>query len=231
MTKTELKSRWKFENNFLSIIKANCQGEEHNARDLKGIPYGDNRNRNSLENITFKFVDFSFASFENCNFIGLSFAKCIFKDVDFSDLRQWNCKFENCLFEKANFNNATLGVKNDFRGCIFLQAKLKGKYFSFGEFNLFDSCNFLHCDIRSAWIIATRFESCVFESIFKNVRFSGEVEAKISGNYPATLTNCNLTKSIFRDVEIMDGAKFEKTSLPAQKHERINNDRIYYRST
>ena len=231
--KSDFENKWVNEKELLAVIKSNQQGSELKPIDLRGIPFGSQKKRNILENFNFSYVDFSFADFTECNFTNLTFSNCKFSNVNFSDLRQWNCKYDNCIFEKSNFNNATLGVNSNFSNCTFIQTTLKGKYFNFGQNNLFQQCNFIDCDINSTWILSVTFKECIFASKFSDIRFSGTKETALSNktegkNYPATFIDCNFEKSTFKDLEIMDGSIIEKTILPNQKSERFNNDRIYY---
>ena len=230
---TKFKNRWMKALDLLSVIKSNLHGSEFEKKDLKGLPFGNKEIRTNLENLNFIFVDFSYADFTNCNFSNLTFTNCILSNVNFTELRQWNCIYNKCIIEKSDFTNSTFGVNSKFMNCTFQQAKLKGKYFDFGQNNYFEYCNFIKCEISSTWILSVVFSQCNFESIFKNVRFSGTKEAEISSNskeknYPVTFRNCNLEKSIFKDLEIMDGVILEETILPDQNFERFNDDRIFY---
>lgn len=229
----DYKSRWMTDNNLIKRIKNNNQGTEHKYVDLKGLPFGNKTTRKGLEKINFKFVDFSYSDFEECNFIDLTFSSCIFFKVDFSELRQWNCKYNNCTFDQSTFSNATLGLNSTFSDCTFINSKFKGKHFDFGKFNVFENCHFINCDISSTWIISITFNNCNFESKFSNVRFSGSQEVEAlnkmeKGHFPVRLINCNLEKSIFNEVEIMDGVTLQLTTLPRQNSRRFNNDRTYY---
>lgn len=223
--------RWNDTHNLLRAIAAITRGTQGNLADLRGLPYGSEEVRKDLREVDLSWVDLSYASFEECNFFRVRFSDCLFRNVNFTELRQWNCEYVNCIFEKANFSNATLGVNTLFEGCIFKSCKLKGKYFNFGTQNLFKNSEFIECIIQSAWIGSVRFEGCAFSSRFTNIRFSGSKEASVDSDphaHPATLIDCDLGKSFFRGVEIMDGAIFKNSILPHQPSERFNNDRICY---
>ncbi|HLO55317.1 MAG TPA: pentapeptide repeat-containing protein [Saprospiraceae bacterium] len=231
--KQQLINRWNNSDNLLDIIKTNSSGFSDDLVDLKGLPFGSKKLRTNLQNIKMSWIDFSYSNFEECNFTNNTFANCIFNYVTFVELRQWNCKYINCTFIYADFRNATLGLDTSFDGCIFKKCKLQGKYFDFGTQNKFINCDFINCNIQSAWILSITFENCIFSSKFLNVRFSGSKEADlrnqhVKNTYPATLLNCKMIDSIFKGVEIMDGAIIKNTLFPDQKSERFNNDRIYY---
>ncbi|MBL8182404.1 MAG: pentapeptide repeat-containing protein [Blastocatellia bacterium] len=228
---TNLIDRWKATPNlFRKLSSRNC-GSPEALSDLRGIPYGNRDVRTSIRSLQLSYVDLSYATFQNCNFFDMKFIGCHFAKVDFTNLRQWNCKYLDCTFEKSDFRNATMGVATTFEGSTFASCKLKGKHFSFGSQNLFKETHFSKCEIGSAWIDSVRFEKCILSSKFKNVRFSGSFEASLDPDkkeFPATFLECDLSKSVFEDVEIMDGAVIYDTALPDQKSERFNNDRLCY---
>jgi len=124
-----------------------------------------------------------------------------------------------------------MGVETKYDGITFDSCKLTGKYFSFGFQSHFKRSHFTNCEIGSAWINTIRFEKCTFSSKFKNVRLSGTLEASIDPDgmeFPATFLECDLSKSVFEGVEIMDGVILDNTALPDQKSRRFNNDRLCY---
>lgn len=208
-------------------------GTKDNYLNLSKSEYGETEYRNNLTNSNFEFVDFNNSSFQNCNLANVIFKSCDFTRCDFTEIRQWDCIYENCTFDNAKFYNASIGVNVKYSNCIFRKSKLNGKHFSFGHNTDFNRCIFENCDIKSTWIISTKFCECIISSKLTNVRFSGELEARIStsqGNseFPATFIKCNLSQSIFEDLEIMDGAILVETSLPDQYNERFNNDRTCY---
>ena len=227
----ELVERWRDFPDSLNVVRARSSGTPNSRTDLRGLPFTTENFRNNIRSIDIDWADFSYANFHKCNFFDANFSNCVFVGSIFTEIRQWNCRYSDCNFEKADFTNATLGVGTLFEKCTFVGCKLKGKYFDFGSQNVFRECRFLDCKIQSAWIISVRFERCIFRSKFLNVRFSGSVEASVrasEGEYPATLINCDLSKSEFKGVEIMDGAVMSGSVLPDQESERFNNDRIFY---
>ena len=201
--------------------------------DFSETEYGDGVFRNELKNIKFTFVDFDKSSFQNCNLTNVIFEHCNFSRCDFTEVRQWDCVYKNCKFNNTKFINATMGKNVEYFNCQFEKSKLNGKYFSFGHKSVFNGCSFEKCDIKSTRILSVIFRECSFSSKLTNTRFSGKTEAKVSTEdghleFPATFINCNLSNSIFEELEIMDGAILIDTLLPNQYHQRFNNDRIYY---
>ncbi len=208
-------------------------GNVENLLDFTETEYGDNEFRNEIKNIKFEFVDFDNSNFRNCNITNVIFKNCKLSNCDFTEIRQWNSIYENCIFENCKFYNAYLGNNIKYSFCNFIKSKLNGKYFSFGKNTEFEKCTFEMCEIKSTWILTTKFIECDFSSKFINVRFSGTLEAIVSTTknnleFPATFIKCNLNKSTFKALEIMDGAILTNTILPNQENERFNNDRIYY---
>ncbi len=208
-------------------------GTLDNYLDFTNTEYGDGEFRNLLEDIKFKFADFDNSSFKNCNLTNVTFENCNFIHCDFTEVRQWNCSYKNCKFGNTNFYNSTMGTMVEYFDCQFQKSKLYGRSFSFGYNSKYNRCSFEKCIINSTWILSVTFKDCVFSSRLTNIRFSGEKEAKVSTEmrkleFPATFLNCNLSNSIFEDLEIMDGAILMETLLPNQHFERFNNDRIYY---
>lgn len=208
-------------------------GSTDNYLDFSNIEYGSSKVRNDMKNKVFQFAFFNESNFYNCNLTNVIFKNCDFTLCDFTEVRQWNCVYENCKFINTKFYNATMGVAVKYLECQFLKSKLTGKYFSFGHKSEFTKCAFEKCDIKSTWILSTVFKECSFSSKLINVRFSGQKEAEVSSTYgqpefPATFIGCDFSKSVFEDIEIMDGAILTDTFLPNQRYERFNNDRIYY---
>lgn len=214
-------------------LKTEHIGTSSKHLDFSKTDYGDDEFRNALNDAKFQFVDFDNSSFKNCNLTKVIFEDCTFSRCDFKEVRQWDCVYKNCRFINTKFNNATMGVEVEYSNCQFEKCKLDGKYFSFGNNTKFNNCSFEYCDIKSTWILSVTFNKCTFSSKLTNIRFSGEMEAKVateSGQlaYPATFLNCNLSTSTFEELEIMDGAILIETVLPNQPKERFNNDRVYY---
>jgi uncharacterized protein YjbI with pentapeptide repeats len=208
-------------------------GTKENYLDFGKSEYGKTGHRNNLTNNSFEFVNFNNSSFINCNLTDVIFKHCDFTRCDFTEIRQWNCVYENCTFDNARFYNASIGVNSKYSDCVFRKSKLYGKGFSFGHRSEFNRCLFENCDIKSTYIISTRFYECIISSKLTNLRFSGELEARVStvnGNtqFPATFIKCNMDKSVFKNLEIMDGAILIETTLPDLYNERFNNDRTYY---
>ena len=227
--KKHLIERWKLCKD-LSLVLKNGTGFDNDGLDYRGFPFADFYAKKNLKD--FKLVDanFLYANFENCMFTKGVFRNCVFETTNFKEIGLWDCTFIECKFIKTDFQNASMGVNTVYQDCIFDSCKLKGKYFNFGTQSKFLNCDFLKCDIRSAWILSVIFDNNKFESKFSNIRFSGLKEAKVRGKkeFPATFKNCNMKNSIFKSVEIMDGAKLENTVLPTQKSSRFNDDRTYY---
>lgn len=208
-------------------------GAKDNYLHFTKTEYGDKKHRNDLSSSNFEFVDFNNSSFLNCNLTNVLFKYCNFTGCDFTEVRQWNCIYENCSFTNSKFYNATMGVNAKYSDCLFRKSMLNGKGFSFGHNSEYNRCTFEKCDIKSAWILSTRFYECTFSSRLTNVRFSGELEAKVSTShdrleFPATFIKCDMSKSVFEELEIMNGAILTDTSLPNQHNERLKDDRIYY---
>lgn len=232
VTRKELAERWEDSPNFLREVTAR-KGNQQELADLRGLPVGDGRFRQELRDLSIAWADFSLASFLECGFTKVKFENCKFERTTFKELRSWDSEFINCDFDGADFTNSTLGVRSLFSGCVFRNCKLKGKYFSFGYQSRFRDCQFIDCHIQSAWILSVTFDRCNFSSKFVNMRFSGAREAATETSivhhnaYPATLIDCDLSKSTFKSVEIMDGAIFKNTLLPDQPSERVF-ERTYY---
>lgn len=225
----ELIERWRGSDDFLSEINKR-KGDQKDLADLRGLPVGDGRFRQELRDLNVSWADFSFASFLECGFTKVKFENCKFERTTFKELRSWDSEFVDCEFDGADFTNSTLGVRSRFTSCVFRNCKLKGKYFNFGTQARFRDCSFVDCHIQSAWILSVTFERCNFASKLVNMRFSGALEASVSHDdheYPATLIDCDLSKSVFKSVEIMDGAIFENTLLPDQTSRR-GFERTYY---
>lgn len=208
-------------------------GTYNNYLDFSNTKYGNSEYRNNLENTKFQFINFNKSSFQNCNLTNVVFKNCDFTRCDFTEVRQWNCVYENCKFTNVKFYNSTMGVEVKYFNCQFAKSKLYGKYFSFGHNTEFNMCTFESCEIKSTWILSIVFKECIFSSKLTDIRFSGEKEAKISTTnghleFPVTFVNCDFSRSIFEELEIMDGVILTETILPQQKSERFNNDRIYY---
>ena len=229
VTRRELIERWEYSTDFLGEITT-VKGKQQELADLRGLSVGDGRFRQELRDLRIAWADFSFASFLECGFIKVKFENCKFKGTIFKELRSWDSEFVDCVFDGADFTNSTLGVRSRFSRCLFRNCKLKGKYFSFGHQARFRDCEFIDCRIQSAWILSVTFEQCNFASKFVNMRFSGALEASVSHDddeYPATLIDCDLSRSIFKNVEIMDGAIFRNSLLPDQPSARVF-ERTYY---
>lgn len=208
-------------------------GTKDNYIDFSKIEYGNAEYRDDLKNTKFEYVDFNSSSFQSCNLTNVIFKHCDFTRCDFTDVRQWNCIYENCKFDNTKFFNATMGVDVNYSDCRFIKSKLNGKYFDFGHNSEFKRCDFVKCDIRSAWILSVKFYECTFSSKLANVRFSGKLEAQISISqgifkFPATFIKCDMSKSIFEELEIMDGTILIETILPDQYNERFDINNIYY---
>lgn len=208
-------------------------GEVDNYLDFSKTEYGDKKYRNDLMNSLFEFVDFNNSNFQNCNLTNVTFKNCDFTYCDFTELRQWNCIYENCKFDNTKFYNSSMGVDIKYSHCKFIKSKLGGKQFTFGHNSEFNKCIFENCEIKSVWILTTKFVECTFSSKFTNVRFSGTLESKVSTTksnieFPATFIKCDMSNSTFEGLEIMDGVILKETILPSQHSERLNNDRIYY---
>lgn len=223
VTRKELIERWEANPDVVDEINKRT-GDHQELADLRGLPVGDGKFPQELRDLKVSWADFSFANFLNCGFTKMKFENCKFERTTFKELCSWDSEFAHCEFDGADFTNSTLGVRSLFTDCVFRNCKLKGKYFSFGNQSRFRNCKFIDCHIQSAWILSVTFDRCIFSSKFVNMRFSGALEASVShddGEYPATLIDCDLSRSVFKSVEIMDGAIFKNTLLPDQTSQRV----------
>ncbi|WP_286827798.1 pentapeptide repeat-containing protein [Maribacter sp. UBA4516] len=228
-TKKNLIERWKPYKN-LSLVLKKGTGFDNDGLDYRGFPFADSHAKKNIKGIKLEDVNFLYANFENCMFTKGVFKNCVFETANFKEIGLWDCTFIECKFIKTDFQNAMMGVNTVYQDCVFDTCKLKGKYFNFGSQAKFLDCTFSKCDIRSAWILSVIFENSKFESKFANIRFSGIKEANLRGKkeFPATFKNCDMKNSMFKSLEIMDGAKLENTVLPNQESIRFNDDRTYY---
>ena len=224
-----LTERWNEIDEVCVLIKK-IKGFQNSKGDFRGVPLGDSNIRNNIDEQSFRNCDFSFASFENCNLTNVKFDNCIFNRASLKYIRLWDCSFVNCTFKQTDFKSAALGYKCTYEHCTFVNSKLNGKDFDFGNQTKYLNCKFLDCQIGSTWILSVKFRDCTFNSQFKNVRFSGSLEVKLrkKKEFPASFINCNLENSRFINLEIMEGVIFENSSLPKQDFTRTSIGSKYY---
>ena len=109
----------------------------------------------------------------NLNLSNIIFGRCevyrhekffnsIFEDSNINLPIFYGCKFDNCIFKSSDLNNSKFFEFNEFENCHFLHCDMRnigvgnnGLYFKKTEFNA--------CDMRGMNLESTSFFECTFE--------------------------------------------------------------------
>jgi uncharacterized protein YjbI with pentapeptide repeats len=148
--------------------------------DFRGLPLVSNAGATSLNEkiagLTFSNHDFSHATISQTHFDGCHFENCKFDQSSWLDTYFWNkCSFESCSFSDTTFNQVAFN-SNEFRKCVFIDTKWKGRLNSFVDVNILN-CKFVG-DIKSFDFRSAVFSNTVFEGSLHDVTFRGWVSKK-----------------------------------------------------
>ncbi|MHC5309160.1 pentapeptide repeat-containing protein [Myroides sp. LJL116] len=166
-----------------------------------------------IENITFEGCDFSKTNFNGAHLYNVKFIRCLFFRTIFDDVKNYeNGYFEDCHFESVKFHGTNvISNKVLLNNCIFKKCNIKIPLFS----SIFKGCQFLDMKIKGVRFNDSTFENCKFTGTLEDISFNGIYDS--NPDPKACLKNVDFSNCFFKEFVSFENCDLS-TSLPPNGH-------------
>lgn len=141
---------------------------------------------------------------------------CVFERCDMTDGGLWNSSVSDTQFKRCNMERFRFGgidyrspCPNEFYRITIEGGSIAGSFYSC---ELFDTCLFRRCGVRSVHFNGSIFRNCIFEGTLKDVIFR-RYSKSVRNRPPNLLEGCDFRRARLVHVEFMN-IDIDPTMLP-----------------